>query len=226
MTQTEWLACTDPAEMLAFLRELGKLSERKARLFAAACCRHLWHMLNDSGREAVASAERYADGVGQAVRWVRRGREAFYRSQFYLDAAVEDAVRKEPSHCAGSAARSVLLAAYWTGREGYDRASIETRYAARETERARQLVAVHCVFGNPFQSVAVVPVWLRWNDGAVVKLAQAAYQKRQLPTAHLAILADALEEAGCNEADFLGHLRGPGPHTRGCWVVDLILDKK
>jgi hypothetical protein len=216
--------------MLTFLRERGKLSERKARLFVTALCRHLWDVLNDSGREAVDSAERYADGLGQAVRWVRRGRHAFYGSQ-YLDAAVEDAVCKEPSHCAGSAAQSVMVAAYWTGRKGYDRASIETRYAARETERARQLAAVHCVFGNPFHSVAVVPGWLRWNDGTVVKLAQAAYQERQLPTGHLdparlAILADALEEADCSEPELLRHLREPGPHVRCCWALDLILNKE
>ena len=47
-----------------------------------------------------------------------------------------------------------------------------------------------------------------------------------LDNTRLAVLADALEEAGCTEADILGHLRGPGPHVRGCWVVDLILGKE
>jgi hypothetical protein len=41
----------------------------------------------------------------------------------------------------------------------------------------------------------------------------------------LPILADALQDAGCENADILDHCRGPGPHARGCWVVDLILDK-
>jgi hypothetical protein len=64
----------------------------------------------------------------------------------------------------------------------------------------------------------------------VVALAQAAYDQRELPAGHLdrarlAILADALEEAGCTDQTILGHLRGPGPHVRGCWAVDLILGK-
>jgi hypothetical protein len=63
-----------------------------------------------------------------------------------------------------------------------------------------------------------------------VALAQAAYDERVLPagtldTARLAVLADALEDAGCADADLLGHLRGPGPHVRGCWAVDLLLGK-
>ncbi len=41
----------------------------------------------------------------------------------------------------------------------------------------------------------------------------------------LPILADALEEAGCRDADILGHCREPGEHVRGCWVVDLVLGK-
>ena len=64
----------------------------------------------------------------------------------------------------------------------------------------------------------------------MVALARAAYDQRELPsgaldTTRLAVLADALEEAGCDQADLLTHLRGPGPHVRGCWVVDLILGK-
>jgi hypothetical protein len=42
----------------------------------------------------------------------------------------------------------------------------------------------------------------------------------------LPILADALEETGCTDAELLGHLRGPGPHTQGCWVVDVLLGRK
>jgi hypothetical protein len=62
----------------------------------------------------------------------------------------------------------------------------------------------------------------------VLSLAQAAYEHRTLPAgtlepARLALLADALEEAGCTSAAVLDHCRGPGPHVRGCWVVDLIL---
>jgi hypothetical protein len=83
------------------------------------------------------------------------------------------------------------------------------------------------IVGNPFRPVSLAPAWL---TPAVLKLAQAAYDNRLLPSGlldngGLAVLADALEEAGCDHQDILSHLRGPGPHTRGCWVVDLILGK-
>jgi hypothetical protein len=83
------------------------------------------------------------------------------------------------------------------------------------------------VFGNPFRPVPTSS----WQSPQVVALAQAAYDERELPAgtldlARLAVLADALEEAGCAAQTILDHLRGPGPHVRGCWAVDLILGKE
>jgi hypothetical protein len=69
----------------------------------------------------------------------------------------------------------------------------------------------------------VETIWLAWNDGIVPKLAQAIYDDRVFD--RLPILADALEEAGCTNADILNHCRQPGEHVRGCWVVDLLLGK-
>jgi hypothetical protein len=79
----------------------------------------------------------------------------------------------------------------------------------------------------PFRDVRIDPAWLAWNNGTVRRLAEAAYQDRQLPSRHLdrarlGILADALEESGCDDAGFLGHLRSDGPHVRGCWAVDAV----
>jgi hypothetical protein len=73
--------------------------------------------------------------------------------------------------------------------------------------------------------VAVDSAWRAWHHGEIVSLAQAVYGDRDLPSgcldaARLAVLADMLEEAGCVDAGLLGHLRGPGPHVRGCWAVD------
>jgi hypothetical protein len=88
-----------------------------------------------------------------------------------------------------------------------------------------QVALLHDIFGNPFRPTPPLPaVVLARNDGTVPKLAQAIYEDRAFN--RLPILADALEEAGCNNADILAHCRGPGPHVRGCWLVDLILGKE
>ena len=81
-----------------------------------------------------------------------------------------------------------------------------------------------CVFGQLYHILPTLnPAWLRWNDGAIPRIAQAIYDERRF--ADLPILADALEEAGCTSGDILEHCRRPGPHVRGCWVVDLVLDR-
>jgi len=78
--------------------------------------------------------------------------------------------------------------------------------------------------GNPFRPVRVEPAWLRWNDGAVVKMAKAIDDAGRF--ADLPILADALEDAGCDNADLLSHCRTAGGHAAGCWAVDLLLGKE
>jgi hypothetical protein len=83
---------------------------------------------------------------------------------------------------------------------------------------------VHCVFGNPFCPVAVNPTWLTWNDSTIVKIAQTIYDERAFD--RLPILADALQDSGCNHEDILDHCRSAGPHVRGCWVVDALLGKE
>jgi hypothetical protein len=84
-----------------------------------------------------------------------------------------------------------------------------------------------CVTGNPFHPGAVKPAW---RTAEVARLAKAAYQERSQPDglldpSGLVRLADALEDAGCADPAILGHLLGPELHVRGCWPVDLILNK-
>jgi hypothetical protein len=78
----------------------------------------------------------------------------------------------------------------------------------------------HDVFGNPFRPATLDPTW---RTPTVVALASQMYQLRDFSP--MPILADALQDAGCDSADVLGHCRGPGPHVRGCWVADLVLGK-
>ena len=81
------------------------------------------------------------------------------------------------------------------------------------------------IVGNPFRlPPAIEPAWLVWNDGTIRKIVQAIYEERAFD--RLPILADALEDTGCDNVELLAHCRGDGPHVRGCWVVDLLLGKQ
>ncbi|MBY0459194.1 MAG: hypothetical protein K2V38_17830 [Gemmataceae bacterium] len=77
------------------------------------------------------------------------------------------------------------------------------------------------IFGNPFRPVALAP---EWRTSTAVALAAQMYESRNFSA--MPILADALQDAGCDADDTLGHCRGDGPHVSGCWVVDLVLGKE
>ena len=63
-----------------------------------------------------------------------------------------------------------------------------------------------------------------WLTSDVLAMCRGMYETRDF--AAMPILADALQDAGCENADVLNHCRGDGPHVRGCWVVDLLLGKE
>jgi hypothetical protein len=213
MTEAEWLACGDPQPVLEFLR--GKASDRKSRLFACACCRRVWHLLTDKrSRTVIEVAERFADGLSPddelaAARSGAHAALAFVNpedltAEDYAALGAEAAAFPEAPRAAGS----VAWAAQNCGGQGENRS---------------QSALLRDIFGNPFRPVAADPSWLAWNGGAVRNLARAIYDERAFD--RLPVLADALEEAGCDNADVLGHCRGGGEHVRGCWVVDLLLGK-
>jgi hypothetical protein len=219
MTEQKWLACTHPQKMLEeFLR--GRASERKLRLFAAACCRRVWHHLTEEqSRRAVDVAERFADGgatTGQRAAALREARKYPARD---TEAATYAAA------AAKYAADRRALSAAWYAAEAA--ACHGGQRKARPAEEKAQAALLRCIIGNPFRPLTLSPAW---QTPQVVALAQAAYEQRDLPAGtldltRLAVLADALEEAGCTGQTILGHLRRPGPHVRGCWVVDLLLGK-
>jgi hypothetical protein len=74
----------------------------------------------------------------------------------------------------------------------------------------------------PLPRPAFPPTVLAWNDACGVALARGIHEERAFD--RLPILGDALEEAGCTDADLLEHLRGPGPHLPCCWGLAAILD--
>jgi hypothetical protein len=201
MTEAEWLACTDPQAMLTFLP--GKASGRKLQLLAVAVCRHTWaslteaSLIEESSRRAVEVAERHADGQA---------------TEEELDIAFGAALAATSPSAAEAASGGIVQ-------------------AVGDRELPAQATLLRDLFGPlPFRPVTVDPRWLAWDDRAVIKLAQAAYDQRALPSGELdlgrlAVLADALEEAGCDNQEMLTHLRGPGPHVRGCWMIDQLLGK-
>jgi hypothetical protein len=92
-------------------------------------------------------------------------------------------------------------------------------------EPARQVRNLREIFGNPFRRRrSTDPAWLSWSGGTVRKLDQSIYDERAFD--RLPVLADALEEAGCTDAVILSHCRSGEGHVRGCWVVDLLLDRE
>ena len=74
------------------------------------------------------------------------------------------------------------------------------------------------VFGG---SISFTP---DWRTDTVLMLARQMYEAREFSA--MPILADALQDAGCDNDDILNHCRGDGPHVRGCWVCDLVLGKE
>jgi hypothetical protein len=88
-------------------------------------------------------------------------------------------------------------------------------------ELSAQADLLRDIFGNPFRPVTLSP---SWRTSTAMSLARQMYESREFGA--MPILADALQDAGCDSDEVLKHCRGPGPHVRGCWVVDLVLDKE
>jgi hypothetical protein len=220
MTEQEWDHCTDPDEMLHYLN--GRANDRKLRLFCCACCRRVWDSLADpKSRSAVGTAERYADGSAspEELAAAERAAEAVAFAAARTREELPPDVTQAALAAVGEKAGAIIWAA-WA-------ASGATR-APRE-EQQQQCDLLRDLY-NPFHPAALDPAWLAWHGGASGKLARAVYDERELPSGHLdagrlAVLADMLEEGGCSDAVILGHLRGPGPHVRGCFAVDLLLGK-
>ena len=179
MTEAEWLASTDPIAMLrlyvsdAMPWPAGTpapiVSNRKLRLFAAACCR--------------------LTGVKSQI----------------VDAYEQDG-------CPCDAFEEVLSDAAW--------ATQWANRGRREPPLPGRADLLRDIFGNPFCPVTSDLSWLTSN---VIDLAQGIYADHAFEC--MPILGDALEDAGCDNADILNHCRQPGEHVRGCFCLDLILNK-
>jgi hypothetical protein len=248
MTEELWLSSVDPEPMLYFL---GRKPSRKLKLFGCACLRRIWHLLTDQRcRRLVEVAERDADGrvrpgtradVIQQAK-ARGPRDDADRYGLFAFWALRDWMELRGPRVLGHV-KTADIARWSVGAAGYDafRASGQSGaglavespiwVAAEAAARAAQATLLRDLFGPlPFREVRIDPGWLAWYDGAVRKLAQVIYDERILPEglldqSRLAILADALEEAGCDNEEILAHCRSRSDHVRGCWLIDLILGK-
>jgi hypothetical protein len=240
MNAAQWDSCTDLEKMLKSVRR--RADDRKLLLFVCGCLRRIWRLLPDRRqRRLIEVAERHADGraraqtvadaiekggswslpdlvgnrgrgIAEALSSWLRGREGKGHdwSALYI-----------PRCAAGGRAYHTFHAS------GQDRGKtpayemplwLETETA----ETAAQRDLLRCVLGNPFlPPVFLDPDWLTWHDGLLVATAQRMYDSRNFT--ELPVLADMLEDAGCREEQVLAHCRGPGPHARGCHVLDLLL---
>lgn len=206
MTEEDWLACRDPAAMLAYLR--GKASDRKLRLFACACCRRVWPLLKfEASRQAVETAERCAEDGGRLER-----------ARLSANIPKTSGLGGTTTYPASRAALASADASPFRAAAGASEFAAAAGTLTRE--RAGQVTLLRCVFGNHFHPASPDPSWL---TSTVLALAASVYESRAFHD--LPVLADALEEAGCGDEVALAHLRGGGPHARGCWVVDLLLGK-
>ena len=242
MTEEEWLTCERPEVALRFLHE--KATERKARLFGCAECRQRWDVLyHHRSRSGLEVAERFADADASDDEI----QTAFYYAEVPTFGHDHDGTWRElldgrpvPEEILRLAELGVLsptdftqiestLAAK-TRRRIYDAANL-VYYTCADNPlvafvRLREFVwsgmwLVRDIFGNPFRPVAFDPAW---RTDTATALARTMYDQREFGA--MPILADALQDAGCDNAEILHHCRSDGPHVRGCWVVDLVLGKE
>ena len=219
MTEAEYFGFHEPGPMLEFLK--GKVSERKLRLFACACCRRIQHLFVDErSLNAVRVGELYADDLTDRFELVA-ARNAARDAQRQLNFLPDD-VRSRAAGAAQDVTRDTGMSAASNCYCETSRAmNSEDTNHCNPAELRQQTLIVECLFGNPFKQTPIDFSWLRGKDDVVVELARRIYSEPafdQLPD-----LADALESVGCAEIEILDHCRKPGPHFRGCWVVDFLL---
>jgi hypothetical protein len=215
MDAAYWLTSESPAGLLHDAKLLKALKPRKSLLFACGCYRLIWDKIRLAGiREAVEKVEERADRkVSQeelsAYRYPR-GESPRRSVDWYLQIRLSSLLTPKviPTHVA------------WQVRVALDPEHSERRGKWEHDKPQADLVRE--IVGNPYRPVKFDRAW---RTAAVTSIALACYEARDFSS--LPILADALEDAGCDNEEVLSHCRDAGRfHARGCWVVDLVLGKK
>jgi hypothetical protein len=218
----------------------GLASPRKLRLFQVACVRRVWRYVTDPGSRAVADlVERAADGPVPDAEvsalpydWLTDdcGGPGPAERHAYIVAGHVGYSLLGPVHGSGfpsddwrdaeSAAEGAATVVAEAARLPNGDEHLPAYRALQATEAAAQAGLLRDLFGNPFRPVAFDP---RWRTADTVGLARAIYEDRAFD--RLCLLADALMDAGCDDEQVLAHCRAVGPHVRGCWAADLVLER-
>jgi hypothetical protein len=161
-------------------------------------------------RNVLSVTERLADGVATRSELVEARR--------WIDDLDPQIMRKDRAAFVWATAPEGTVHRLAVGAAGY---------AAEYHDRPKKEAAVQCrlireIFGNPFRASPAIDV--TWLTPLVVELGGTIYERRSFD--RMPALADALEEAGCHNADILDHCRSQTQHVRGCWVVDTLLGKE
>lgn len=221
MTEEKWLTPGGSAVgMMFFLGHTKRLTPRKTRLFAVACCRAIEQfMVDERSRQAVAVAERLADGLAAPAECAAAAQAAFDARDGLLSGRTTGgrSAVASAAFAAGYVLSDDETTPYWAALQASCAAAAgEARLVEAHDQILREL------FGNPYRPVDLAAETR--HHAAVTRLAEAIYQDRAFD--RLPILADALEEAGCRDEAILAHCREPGEHARGCWVLDLLTARK
>lgn len=233
MSEQDWFSCGEPLQMLEHLR--GKVSDRKFRLFTVGCCRRASEFLNkDKYLPALLTfIEKLSDNEGTEIVLSTEApnQEGVSRIQFAADAILALAPtvpegEPDPYSCLRSSLvhRDSWIAAWNTvSAVAFQFASLRDRHGSYQSVLLSMKDVVLDLFSSPFRPPNLDPAWLAWNGGAVRRLVQGIYSDGDF--SYMSILADALEDAGCDNVDLLQHCRGESHHFKGCWAIDLLLNK-
>ncbi len=211
MTEAEWLQATDPIRMLEILG--NNCSKRKLRLFIADGVKALVSIFGKDEEVLAEMHERVAEGQASEEDLER----------FLLRNMPDLWEHRAP----GGNLPSVWDTARMVVHDRFKLAPLVQSEAVNENSRvveyAEMCRVLRCIFGSPFHTVTLDLSWLTWHGGLLVSMARQMYDSRDF--SDMPVLADALEESGCQDQDILGHCRSGVEHVRGCWVVDLILGR-
>jgi hypothetical protein len=218
MTEAEWLAEEDVGKMLR--TPIIADAARKKRLFAIACCwkRERWFP-DQLLRVVLNKAELIADGrtVRKELDWWRKRARRVLLPKPMFSTRHNEAVISCTSVLSASDAScdTGLFYPYneYPPNKYRFKQLFKVRFSHRELFRD--------IFGNPFHQLTFNPSWL---TSTVLALANGIYQEKAFD--RMPILADALQDAGCDNEDVLNHCRQPGEHVRGCWVIDSVTGRK